>query len=606
VLQYDVLIAAGALFAMLGAWRVYLHLEARRRVLALQRYESLFVDNTEAVVVLDEEGAVTTVNPAFTRLSGWTADVVTGKPFIDHVPEEDRGRISAALDAAMGGHPQTRETVLVDRRGRRIDVRLTSVPIPEGARVVGVHQIVYDIRRRKEMEHRLATQALHDYLTGLPNRVLFQDRLEQAFERAARSGSPVALFYVDLDRFKAINDGEGHEAGDALLRTIASRFGTFLRGGDTVARLGGDEFAVLTEDVEGETEAVAVAKRIVRLFYEPFYWKGREFLFGGSVGGALSGPDIDSPDELVRRADLAMYAAKQLGGRRYQMYRPDLESRDESVLWRMESDLRRAIENGDLVVHYQPIVDLAGTRIVGVEALVRWDHPEFGLLRPDRFIPLAEKTGLIVPLDRWVLARACRDVNGLTRAGETNATQPFLSVNYSGLHLESDDSPAEISRILAAEGFSPQRVQLEITESVAVSDRKKLMELKALGVRLAIDDFGTGYSSLGYLRDVDVDVLKIDRSFVRTLGEEQSAVAIVRTILTLAEMLDLGVIIEGIEDSTQLRLLQELGGRFVQGFYFAEPMDLAALEEVVRAGLPPEWVLRLGSRGRGAGSCGVT
>jgi len=596
-----VLIAAGALLVMLGTWRAYLHWVSTRRMLALQRYESLFVDNTEAVIVLDEDCAVASVNAAFTRLTGWTADALTATPFTDYVLSEDRARVSSTVDAALRGSPQTCEVVLEDRKGRPIEVRLTSVPITRGSRVVGAHQIVHDIRLHKEMERRLATQALHDYLTGLPNRALFQDRLEHAFERSRRSGTPVALFYIDLDRFKVINDGEGHEAGDALLRTVANRLGCFLRGRDTVARLGGDEFAILMEEVEGEGAAAAAAERIVKLFYEPFYWKGREFLFGGSVGGAVSGPEIDSPDELVRRADMAMYAAKQVGGRRYQMYRPDLESRDESVLWRLESDLCRAIENGELVVHYQPIVDLAGTRIVGVEALARWRHPVFGLLGPDRFIPLAEKTGLIIPLDHWVLAQACRDVTKLTRAGLASSTPLFLSVNYSRLHLESEDSLEVIANILAAERFDPRRIQLEITESVAGSDRKKLNSLKSLGVMLAIDDFGTGYSSLGYLKDVEVDVLKIDRSFVRTLGDEQSAVAIVRTILTLAEMLDLGVIIEGIEDATQLRLLQELGGRFVQGFYFAEPMDLPALERIVRVGLPPEWILRLGSTRPGHG-----
>jgi len=584
--------AVGLLVTIL-AWRAYLHWEAGRRITALKQFESLFHNNTDAVISLDEDGKVRNVNAAFTRLTGWTVEGVAGTEFVQQVCPEDRATVQKALTATWAGIPRTCETVLVDKKDRVVEVKLTSVPIQVGSKVVGVYQIAQDIRLRREIERKLETQAHHDYLTGLPNRALFQERLDYAFERARQRGAPIALIYIDLDRFKAINDGAGHAAGDKLLQTVASRLGCFLQGGDTVARVGGDEFALLLETFQDVDQVVAVATKITKLFYEPMYLAGRELRFGASIGTAVSTPEVGSPDELVRRADMAMYEAKRRGGHRYEFYRQDLEGRRKMASLQLEGDLREAIDKGELMVNYQPIVDLAGTRIVGVEALARWRHREFGVLGPDRFIPLAEETGLIVPLDRWILRQACREVQKLIRVGGPNAAPLFLSVNYSRLHLDTEDGLTAVSDILRSEGFQPERLQLEITETVAGSDRRKVKELKTLGVRLAIDDFGTGYSSLGYLKDVDVDVLKIDRSLVRTLGTDPSAAAIVRTILTLAEMLKMGVIIEGIEDATQLRQLQGLGGRYVQGFYFAEPMDASALEDLVRRGLPPEWACRL-------------
>jgi len=406
--------------------------------------------------------------------------------------------------------------------------------------------------------------------------------------------------YIDLDRFKAVNDTDGHEVGDEVLKAVAGRLGVCLRGGDTVARLGGDEFGVLLETVDDEAAVLHVASKITSLLSKPIPLETGEIQIGASVGVALSTLETKSPEDLVRRADMAMYEAKRVGGHRYHLYGPDLEARHAIFPLQLESDLRRAIERNELRVFYQPIIDLAGTRIVGVEALARWEHPEHGLLHPERFIPLAEETGLIIPLDRWMLRRACREVGQLRSRGATNTDALFLSVNYSKLHMEGEESLDAIATILADEIFDASKLQLEITETAAVGDRAQVKALKELGVILAIDDFGTGFSSLGYLQDVEVDVLKIDRSFVQSLGEDPASAAIVRTILTLANVLELAVIIEGIEDAAQLRRLQELGGRYVQGFYFARPMDFNELKGVVMQGLPPEWVLRRSSEVAGA------
>lgn len=580
---------------VIAVWRAYLHLAHKRRIVALQRFESLFSNNTDAVASLDAAGGILSINDAFTELTGWDDEAVRGTAFVGCVVSEDRTPVLETLEAAWQGSPTTRETVFRDRDGRLVEVKLTTIPIQIGKSVGGVYQIAQDIRLRKEIERKLETQALHDYLTGLPNRALFQDRLDHAFERSRQTGRQIALVYIDLDRFKAVNDADGHETGDEVLKTVAGRLGVFLRGGDTVARLGGDEFAILLETVEDEGAVLRVASRVTTLLAKPIPLPNGEIQIGGSVGVALTGPATANPEDLVRQADMAMYEAKRVGGHRYHLYGPELEARHAAFPLHLENDLRRAIARNELRVFYQPIVDLAGTRIVGVEALARWEHPEHGLLHPERFIPLAEETGLVIPLDRWVLRRACREVGQLQSKGSTNTDSLILSVNYSKLHMEGEESLDAIATILADELFDASKLQLEITETAAVNDRQQVKALKELGVVLAIDDFGTGFSSLGYLQDVKVDVLKIDRSFVQSLGEDPASAAIVRTILTLADVLKLAVIIEGIETAAQLRRLQELGGRYVQGFYFAEPMDFNELRDVVTQGLPPEWVLRRSS-----------
>jgi Amt family ammonium transporter len=593
VLQQILPILAVLLVGLLVAWRAQVRRDSRRHRRTQKRYQSLFVNNVDAVVSLDPGGAVERVNPTFTRLTGWNEEETRGTAFAGYVSSEDRNRVLKTLKGATRGAPQTMETALQHRDGQLVEVELTTVPIVVDDDVLGAYQIARDIGQRKETERKLETQALHDYLTGLPNRSLFQDRLEHAIERGARTGAQVALLYLDLDRFKAVNDSAGHAAGDLLLQQVASRLSCFLRGGDTVARLGGDEFAILLEDISDVNAALGAGKRIADLLSEPIRLPMGDFETGASIGVALSSSDTESPEDLVRQADVAMYEAKRLGGHRFQLYGAELEEKRDSVPVHLEGDLRRAIQRDELTLHYQPIVDLAGTRIVGVEALVRWPHPELGMLAPTTFIPLAEESGIIVALDHWVLRRACLEIKGLIEQRVVTSDSFYISVNFSKRHLEEQDPAEAVERIVGEVGFDIARLQLEITESIAGVDREKVNRLKALGLTVAIDDFGTGYSSLGYLKDLDVDILKVDRSFVHALSGDKASLAIVRTILTLAEMLGMDVIIEGIEEPVQLRRLQELGGRFVQGFYFSAPVNLEGLEDLLRRGLPPEWVLNL-------------
>ncbi len=576
--------AIGLLGAMLFVWRNYLLLGQGRRDLERKRqeHESLFTHNIDAVVAVDPEGAIQSANPAAQELLG-RADLL-GRHFADLISPAGRSRTLSALEAALTGMHSTLDTEVIRPSGDLADVELTSVPIVVNKRVVGAYEILQDTTDRRQLERELEDRALHDYLTALPNRALFTDRLTHALRRGRRGGERVALLYVDLDRFKPINDRAGHRVGDELLCEVAKRLQSLVRDSDTVARLGGDEFAVLLETVDGDSQALTAAERIVTLVRAPVVVDDEEHQVGASVGIAVSSEETEDPEQLVHQADLAMYEAKRRGGFQFRMYSHELEQDGSDWAIEIESGLRRAIERDELTLEYQPIVETGGARIVGVEALVRWSHPELGPLYPASFIPIAEKSSLIAELDRWVLDRSCRDIRRLVEFGVIKP--PFcLSVNLSARHFEEADFLSAISTIILRTGFDPELLQLEITESSAGGDTAKVRALKALGVKVAIDDFGTGFSSLSYLRDLDVDVLKVDKSFVLALGADPASVAIVRTILTLAEMLELEVIVEGIEDPVQLSHLEDLGGKLVQGFYFGRPTAAEYLPALISKGV---------------------
>ena len=579
-------LSLGLLGSMLFVWRTYIRLHEGRRELERQRQEhqSLFKNNVDGVVAVDAEGLVLMANPAACGLVGHPEEELIGRPFRELIVGEGQERAKAALEAALSGMHSTLETEVRHRDGGLAEVELTSVPILIGEHVAGVYEILRDSTERKRLERELEDRALHDYLTGLPNRALFSDRLAHALNRRRRDGERVALLYVDLDRFKPINDRAGHKVGDHLLCEVASRLKSLVRDADTVARIGGDEFAVLLETVDGERQALAAAERIVSLVRAPIISAGEEHQVGASVGIAVSTEELEHPEALVHQADLAMYEAKRRGGFQFRLYSRELEDEESGWADQVEGQLRRAVEKEELELAYQPIVDTTGSTIVGVEALVRWRHHEHGLLMPDSFIGVAEKSSLIAELDRWVLEHSCTEVKRLIDFGVV--TPPFcLSVNLSARHFDEPDFVKAIEDIIRRTGFASNVLQLEITESSAGGDPEKIRELKSLGVKVAIDDFGTGYSSLSYLKDLDVDVLKVDRSFILALGADPASVAIVRTILTLAEMLNLEVIVEGIEDPVQLSHLEDLGGRLVQGFFFGRPVPSAGLAALLSRGV---------------------
>ncbi len=432
-----------------------------------------------------------------------------------------------------------------------------------------------DVTARRKAQARLLRAAFYDQLTGLPNRALFKDRLEVAFGRAkGRERARFAVLFLDLDRFKTINDSLGHRAGDELLVQIGGRLEACRRMGDTVARLGGDEFTLLVESIAGEEDAVRVAERVHRAMAPPFLIGGHEVFAGVSIGIALGGPETEQPDHLLRDADTAMYRAK-VRSSRHAVFDASMHERAVANL-RLENELRRALERGEMRVHYQPIVDLRHGRTMGVEALVRWQHRERGLVEPAEFIPLAEETGLVVPLGRWVLEEACRKLQQLPE-------RLSLSVNLSGRQLIQPDLVEQVEQVLKTTGFDPRRLRLELTESILIGSgaaaAESLRRLRALHLGLCIDDFGTGYSSLSYLHQLPIDSLKIDSSFVRAMVADERKIKIVQSILLLGKGLGIEVVAEGVETEEQATALRRLGCERAQGYLFSRPVpfDQAAL-----------------------------
>jgi diguanylate cyclase (GGDEF)-like protein len=433
-----------------------------------------------------------------------------------------------------------------------------------------------DITSRRTLEEELRRQAFHDSLTGLANRALFIDRLEHALLLAQRAPRPVAVLFVDLDDFKTINDSLGHGEGDAVLRQVAERLRGGLRAGDTLARMGGDEFAVLVEDPPAASAPTAVAERLADTLHAPFMVGGRELFVRASIGVSVLISRDQTAEDLLRNADISMYMAKRRGKNRIEIFEPSMHAAAIARL-ALKGDLERALDRDEFFVLYQPVMDLSTLEIVGVEALVRWRHPERGVVGPVDFIPVAEETGLIMPLGKWVLVEACRQSKAWDRLALGHPLT--MSVNVSGRQVAEPGFVAEVAQILAETELDPTRLTLEFTEGVLIQDtdatKATLHALKALGVRLAIDDFGTGYSSLSYVRQFPIDVLKIDRSFIASMSDGPDETALLQSILQLSETLHLETVAEGIEDQRQLADLQGLGADLGQGFLFAQPLKSA-------------------------------
>jgi diguanylate cyclase (GGDEF)-like protein/PAS domain S-box-containing protein len=434
-----------------------------------------------------------------------------------------------------------------------------------------------DITTQRRAAWDLAQQALHDELTGLPNRALFLNRLKHALNKAERSGEQVAVMFIDVDRFKVINDSLGHEMGDELLVQFARRLGTATRSGDTVARFGGDEFVVLCEAVQGESEALAVAQRIERALTEPFILDDKPTFASASIGITLNGPHDSSADGLLRDADAAMYRAKDSGRARTEVFDRSMRN---SLVARMEieSQLRQALKRGELALHYQAIVHPHTHQLAGFEALVRWNHPEKGLLGPGAFLPVAEEAGMIDLIDSFALQQSCGQLARWLQMFP--ATQNiYVSTNWSARHLGR--FVQQVDQVLQATGVPPEQLVIEVTEGFLLEDTESslvaLAQLKALGVRVAIDDFGTGYSSLSYLTRFDVDFLKIDQSFVQKLPDMASA-AVIGAIADMANRLGIALVAEGVETDEQISVLSTLGAPRMQGYRFAKPRPASDIE----------------------------
>ncbi len=550
-----------------------------------QRFRLVAEHMQDLVCLHGPDGRLEYVSPSALAVLGYGAEDLVGRDPGELMHDEDR---EAVRGSARQRLREGQDSVQVRARLRHADghyVWLETVAQPvrdQGGAVVKVVTSSRDITERKRIEERLVQGALFDELTGLPNRALLFDRLRQALSRAARSDAwRFALLFLDLDRFKVVNDSLGHNAGDELLKALGSRLTACVRGSDTVARLGGDEFCVLIEDVDGAEHATATALRIENALAEPFTVSGHDIFTSASIGIAMSAPHYRAPQELLRDADIAMYRAKASGKARYMVFDEGMHARAFGLM-QLETSLHRAVERGELFLEYQPVHRLAGGELVGVEALVRWRHPERGLVSPAEFVPVAEESGLIVTIDRWVLEQAARRLASWGRE-LAGAPLPVLSVNVSARHFALGDVGELVARALGEAGVDASLLRLEIAESALMSYPEAASEalagLRELGVLVQVDDFGTGFSSLKHLPGMPIDSLKIDRSFVRGIDSDPANARVVSTVVGLAANLGIDVVAEGIEREEELDALVALGCGYGQGYVFAPPLSPDAVFE---------------------------
>nr|WP_246589915.1 EAL domain-containing protein [Marinobacterium ramblicola] len=573
----------GGAFWFCGSGIILLISELRRRR-ALERHEAsselrqaatVFLSSHEGVVIASLQGDVLAVNPAFTSITGYSQEEIRGQ----NLNILQSGRQSSGFYDEMWSAIQQRgfwRGEIWNRRksGEIYPEWLTiSTVFDEQGDPVNYVGVFSDISVIKQSQEQLEYLAYHDPLTALPNRAMMRDRLGHAVERLHRSGGQGAVMFLDLDRFKSVNDSYGHRAGDRVLREVARRLKTRLREGDTLARLGGDEFVVLLEDLVNPQSVAAVASDLIALFDELFdIGDGRHVSLGLSIGICLFPEDAGRTDEILQYADAALYQAKEGGRNTYRFY-TDALTRSAREKLALEAALSLALEREEFVLHYQPLVRLSDREITGVEALLRWHHPERGMLAPEAFIPLAEETRLILSIGEWVLHQACRQLRSWLDQGLVLST---LSINLSPVQFHHQGLVDSIERVLRETGVPPELIELEVTESALMdpigSVEERIARLKALGVRLAIDDFGTGYSSLSYLRRFDINRLKIARSFISSLEEGEVDQPLVTSIVTLARSLKLQVLAEGVERDSQLGCLSMLGCDFGQGYLFGHPL----------------------------------
>ena len=561
------------------------------------RFRSLVAHSSDLITVIDGNGIVTYQSPSITRVLGYTIDELLGSRFDELLSQADRGRLAQVVSAAdsAGGETHTFECSLRHADGRWLQFEVQHTELLEDEHIAGIILNSRDVSERKAFEEQLAHQAFHDPVTNLANRALFTDRVQHALRSTVRMGSLICVMFLDLDDFKTVNDSLGHPAGDAVLKEVAQRLDGVVRPADTVARFGGDEFAILLDGVEDSNEAAAVAERLLKALEVPTIVEGKQVYTRASVGICMSDADLLSQDaeELLRNADVAMYMAKRDQKSSYRLFEPMMQER---VVERLElrGELQRAIDLGQLEVYYQPVVRLGSGTDYGVEALLRWNHPTRGIMPPSSFIPLAEETGLIVSVGKWVLGEACH--KGVELQGRFPQSEPLtISVNLSVKQLQSESIVDDVREALERSGLPPVSLVLEITETVMLADADtavaRLRALKELGVRIAMDDFGTGYSSLSYLSRLPIDILKMDRSF---LSEEISGNGLAAAILAIGDQFGLEVVAEGIEHQAQIDSLQSLGFGLGQGFLFGKPMQDSELAAYLGV-LNPEVVAELDS-----------
>ncbi|THF61298.1 putative bifunctional diguanylate cyclase/phosphodiesterase [Pseudothauera rhizosphaerae] len=560
-----------------------------QRLHASERLHRYLVESSpDLIFTLDADGCFSYLNPRVEALLGFERAQLLRRPFILLVMPEDQDRIQALLQVCRSGRSDGFSIELRLRRNRHmvedgentyVTVALNGLPMAgEDGAGIGLYGVARDISERKRAEEIITFQAYHDQLTRLPNRVLFRDRLELAVAQAQRRAGMLAVMFIDVDRFKLVNDTYGHAAGDALLRNLAERLGTALRRGDTLARLGGDEFTILLPDISRPEDAETTARKILDTLARPFALPSGEFRATVSIGISIYPRDGKSAEELTKHADVAMYKVKRSGKNGFRFFDAELNAHHRQRVT-LENDLHNALERNEFELHFQPQVSMAGRRVVGMEALLRWNHPLHGQIGPAVFIPVAEEMGLITDISRWVLDRSCHQ---LMRWRDSGHTDLRMSLNLSPHDFDRAGMVDEVLAAVTRYRIPPAQLELEITESMMMQDTEgaaaKVQALRAAGLGVAIDDFGTGYSSLSYLQKFPVSCLKIDRSFVGDLyGPALNP--IISAITGIARGFGLQLIAEGVEQAEQVEVLRSLGCDVMQGYYFAHPAAAAEAEQ---------------------------
>lgn len=556
-------------FAFITDITEWKHFEKQLRIAA-----TFFETTSEAIIVTDANNRIIAINPAFTQITGYTEEDVLGEdPKLLNSGRNDKFFYQEMWNSLNhSGHWQGE--IWNRRKNGEIYPEWLSIVVIKGSDSAEKQYMAVfsDITQRKKDEEKIWRQANYDSLTGLPNRNLFKDRLEQAMYAAQREHSGLALLFVDLDRFKSINDTMGHASGDLLLQEAATRLTSTVRTSDTVARLSGDEFTVLLYDIVSNNEVDRIAEKLLQQLRKPFTLNGREAYISGSIGITLYPGDTDNLEQLLANADAAMYGAKAAGRNIYHYFTREMNDAAQRRLM-LETDLRHAVQKEALQLYYQPLHNNKG-KVIGAEALLRWTHPQLGPVSPEEFVPLAEDIGIILELEQWVLNRACQDTRDFQKLIDDDF---YIAVNISSLQYKSDQCRMMVSEALAQSGIEPSSITLEITERVMMEYTDTVMsalrEIKTMGVILAVDDFGTGYSSLSYLKQFPIDVLKIDRDFVAGLPDDKDDKVLVEAIVAMAHSLNLEVVAEGVETAEQCSFLQTLGCDQLQGFYFSKAVS---------------------------------
>ena len=581
-------LVGGAGGLLVGLWLERLQTKNLALRESEERFRIIFQNAGAGMGMIDPEGIYLEVNPVLCQYLGYSSSELVGRSVFSVTHPED---LEKSRDWQRHVVQATKCSSLVEKRylrkdGETVWGHVSLAPFyDETGKLLYVVSIVQDITEQMRSKDEIRQLAFYDTLSGLPNRTLFFDRLEQTMARAARDGDMVALLFLDLDQFKRINDTLGHATGDRLLVDVARRLQKCVRGSDTVARLGGDEFVIILSALRHQQDVAGAARHLLEVLADPYEFEGREVFCTASIGIALFPTDGTTTELLIKNADMAMYQAKDRGRNIYQFFSEQM-NRQALERLEMETALRRALQRNELFLVYQPQLDLQSGRTTGVEALLRWRHPKDGLISPSRFIPLAEETGLIFAIGEWVLRTACAQAKAWQTAGFAPLT---MAVNLSGHQLKQPNLIDMIESVLSSTGLDPQWLELELTESSimvnAVSTIETLTDIKVRGIRLAVDDFGTGYSSLNYLKNFPIDRIKIAQDFVRDIPGDVDDCAIVKAVIALAETLNLRLIAEGVETREQVDFLFDHRCREMQGFYFARPLPADEFLAYLNAGL---------------------